>query len=162
MTKFKKINYSSFFTEPRFYLTISCWTREGTKDVSVTNQSTYNTCSEVRESKMPGGSSVRSLTLRSLKATRNRTSQPSLSVGCTELTALLYFICLQESFKRRRVLELCSWFMREAVPPLRSWSRSGLNHGLCCQRVSTRTKTRARNKSNIKLFHINTYIRTQD
>ena len=80
---------------------------------------------------MPGGSSVRSLLPSSLKATRNRNNQPSLSVGRTELTALLYFICFQESFKRRRrVLELCSWPMREAVAPLHCWSEPGLNHGL--------------------------------
>ena len=80
---------------------------------------------------MPGGSSVRSLLPSSLKATRNRNNQPSLSVGRTELTALLYFICFQESFKRkRRVLELCSWPMREAVVPLHCWSEPGLNHGL--------------------------------
>ena len=97
------------------------------------NQSTYNRDSKARESKMPGGSSVRSLKPRSLKATRNRNCQPSLGVGRTELTALLHFICFQETFKRRRrrrVLELCSWSMREAVVPLRCWPRPGLNHGL--------------------------------
>ena len=140
MTEFKKINGSSSLIEQRFYLAMSCWAkaneetrpqnikldeggREGAKDVSATSQSTYKSVSEARESKMPGGSSVSSLLSRSLKATRNRNSQPSLSVGHTELTALLYFICFQESFKRarrrtRRVLELCSWSMREAVAPL--------------------------------------------
>ena len=47
----------------------------GTKDVSATNQSTYNRVSEARESKMPGDSSVRSLDSRVLKATRNETNQ---------------------------------------------------------------------------------------
>ena len=102
---------------------------------------------------MPGGSSVRSFNLRSLKPKRNRNSQPSLNVGHTELAVLLHFICFQESFKRRRVLESCSWSMREAVAPLRCWSRPGPNHGLWRQRVSMRAKTRATNKSNIKPFH---------
>ena len=79
---------------------------------------------------MPGDSTVRSLSKRSLKATKNRNCQPSLSVVRTELTALLYFICYQKSFKRRRVLELCSWPVREPVVPLHCWSRPGLNHGL--------------------------------
>ena len=132
----------------------SRWARvsEETTGVSATNKSTYNSFSKVRESKMSGGSSVRSLKPRSLKPTRNRNSQPSLSVGHTELTALLHFICFQESFKRgrrrTRVLEPCSW------------SRPGLNHELCRQRVSTRANTRARNKSSVKPFHTNTYIHT--
>ena len=92
MTKFKKTNDSSSFTEQRFYLAISCWAkadketrpkyikldeggREGTKDVSAANQSTYNRVSEARESKMPGGSSVSSLKSRSLKATRDEIDQ---------------------------------------------------------------------------------------
>ena len=58
---------------------ISSWTREGgregTKDVSATNETTYNTVSKARESKMPGGSSVRSLLLRNLKATRDEIDQ---------------------------------------------------------------------------------------
>ena len=54
--------------------------REGTKDVSTTNQSTYNSFNKARESKMPGGSSVRSLNLKSLKATRNEIDQ-IVSVG---------------------------------------------------------------------------------
>ena len=92
MTKFKKLNDSSSFTEQRLYLAISRWVktneetrpkyikldeggREGTKDVSATNQSTYNRVSEARESKMPGGSSVSSLKSRSLKATRDEIDQ---------------------------------------------------------------------------------------
>ena len=93
MTKFKKINDSSSFTEQRLYLAICCWDkvneetrpkisssrregwREGTKDISATNQSTYNTSSKARESKMPGGSSVRSLGPRSLKAIRDEIDQ---------------------------------------------------------------------------------------
>ena len=54
--------------------------REGTKDVSATNESTYKDDSEARESKMPGGSSVRSLLLRDLKATRDEIDQ-IVSVG---------------------------------------------------------------------------------
>ena len=49
--------------------------REETKNVSATSQSTYKSSSEARESKMPGGSSVRSLSSRSLKATRNEVDQ---------------------------------------------------------------------------------------
>ena len=45
--------------------------REGAEAVSATNESTYKTSSEARESKMPDGSSVRLLKLRSLKAARN-------------------------------------------------------------------------------------------
>ena len=53
---------------------------------------------------MPGGSSVRSLNPRSLKPTRNRNSQPSLSVGHTELTALLYMLSgvFQKSKKKNK------------------------------------------------------------
>ena len=94
MTKFKKINDSSSFTEQRLYLAISCYAkaneetgpkisssrREGTKDVSATNKSTYKNVSEARESKMPGGSSVRSLPRRSLRATRDEIDQ-IVSVG---------------------------------------------------------------------------------
>ena len=46
-----------------------------TKDASVTNENTYKRVSKVRESKMPVGSSVRSLVLRSLKATRYEIDQ---------------------------------------------------------------------------------------
>ena len=49
--------------------------REETKDDSATSQSTYNLVSKARESKMPAGSSVRSLKLRSLKAKRNAIDQ---------------------------------------------------------------------------------------
>ena len=49
--------------------------REGTKDASATNESTYNDVSEARESKMPGGSSVKSLLPRPLKATRDEIDQ---------------------------------------------------------------------------------------
>ena len=49
--------------------------REETKDVSIASESTYNIFSKARESKMPAGSSVRSLKLRSLKATRNAIDQ---------------------------------------------------------------------------------------
>ena len=97
MTKFKKTNDSSSFTEQRFYLAISCWAkadketrpkyikldkggREGATDVSATNQSTYKDISEARESKMPSGSSVRSFSSRSLKATRDEIDQ-IVSVG---------------------------------------------------------------------------------
>ena len=97
MTKFKKISYSSSFTEQKSYLAISCWAkvneetrpkyikldeggREGTTDVSATNQSTYKSLNKARESKMPGGSSVRSLKSRSLKATRDEIDQ-IVSVG---------------------------------------------------------------------------------
>ena len=96
MTKFKKINHSSFFTEQRFYLAMPCWTKaneetrpkyikldkggEGTKDVSAINQSTYNSSNKVRESKMPSGSSDRSLDESPLKATRDEIDQ-IISVG---------------------------------------------------------------------------------
>ena len=49
--------------------------REGTEDVSANNESTYKRFSKVRESKIPGGSSVRSLKSRVLKATRDETDQ---------------------------------------------------------------------------------------
>ena len=49
--------------------------REGTKDVSATNENTYNSSNKVRESKMPGGSSVRLLKSISLKATRDEIDQ---------------------------------------------------------------------------------------
>ena len=49
--------------------------KKKTKDVSATNESTYKNVSEARESKMPGGSSVRSLLLRNLKATRDEIDQ---------------------------------------------------------------------------------------
>ena len=95
MTKFKKNQLLKlfFFIEQRLDLAISCWAkvieetrpkisssrmeagREGTKDVSTTNQSTYKFSSKVRESKMPSGSSVRSLNPRSLKATRDEIDQ---------------------------------------------------------------------------------------
>ena len=46
-------------------------TREEVKGASATRESTYKNVSEARESKMPGGSSVRSLPKRFLKAARN-------------------------------------------------------------------------------------------
>ena len=46
-----------------------------TKGVSATNESTYNFASEARESKMPSGSSFRSLKRRSLKAIRDEIDQ---------------------------------------------------------------------------------------
>ena len=50
--------------------------REGVKDVSTTNKkNTYNRFNKARESKMPGGSSVRSLPVKSLKPTRNKVYQ---------------------------------------------------------------------------------------
>ena len=49
--------------------------RAGTKDVSVNNESTYKTFSKVRESKIPGDSSVRSLRARVLKATKDEIDQ---------------------------------------------------------------------------------------
>ena len=49
--------------------------REETKDASVTNQSTYNSFNEARELKMPVGSSVSSLAVISLKATRDGVDQ---------------------------------------------------------------------------------------
>ena len=48
---------------------------EQTKDVSVTNETTYNCDSKARESKMPGSSFVRSLSKRLLKATRDEIDQ---------------------------------------------------------------------------------------
>ena len=53
---------------------------EGAKDVSTANENTYNTCSKARESKMPGGSSVRSLNPKPLKAIRDEIDQ-IVSVG---------------------------------------------------------------------------------
>ena len=49
--------------------------REETKDVSIASESTYNSVSEARESKMPAGSSVRSLLRRNLKTIRNEINQ---------------------------------------------------------------------------------------
>ena len=54
---------------------ISSSRREGAKVISVTNKSTYNSVSKARESKIPDGSSVRSLKSRSLKATRDGIDQ---------------------------------------------------------------------------------------
>ena len=73
MAKFKK----NQLLELIYRAEASRWTRpnEKKKDVSATNESTYNRISEVRESKMPGGSSVRSLKSRSLKATRDEIDQ---------------------------------------------------------------------------------------
>ena len=51
------------------------WRRQGTKNVSATRESTYNFVSEVRESKMPGDSSVKLLGPRLLKATGNEIDQ---------------------------------------------------------------------------------------
>ena len=48
---------------------------EGAKDVSTANEITYNNTSKARESKMPGGSSVRSLSSSSLDAARNEIDQ---------------------------------------------------------------------------------------
>ena len=45
--------------------------KEGAKNVSATDKSTYNSVSKARESKMPSGSSDRSLNLRNLKPARN-------------------------------------------------------------------------------------------
>ena len=49
--------------------------KEETKDVSATNENTYNCISEARESKMPSGSSERSFDPRSLKVTRDEVDQ---------------------------------------------------------------------------------------
>ena len=49
--------------------------KEGTKDVSATNKSTYKNVSETRESKMPSSSSVRSLKSISLKEPRDEIDQ---------------------------------------------------------------------------------------
>ena len=49
--------------------------REGTKDVSTNNESTYKDVSKVRESKMLGGSSIRTLKSRFLKGTRDEVDQ---------------------------------------------------------------------------------------
>ena len=86
-------NLPSSSIEQRLYLAASRWAkakkkkkkkkkkkisgskRKETKDVSATSQSTYNNVSEARESKMPGGSSVRSLMKKILKATRNEVDQ---------------------------------------------------------------------------------------
>ena len=54
---------------------MSGWRRQETKDVSVTSKSTYSFFSEIWELKMPAGSSVSTLPLRSLKATRNEIDQ---------------------------------------------------------------------------------------
>ena len=43
----------------------------GQNDASTTNKSTYKSFSKVRESKIPGGSSVRAFGAISLKPTRN-------------------------------------------------------------------------------------------
>ena len=89
MARFKITNCSSSFIEKRLHLAVSCWAkaneetrpkyqpqrREGTKDVSATNENTYNSSNKVRESKMPGGSSVRLLKSISLKATRDEIDQ---------------------------------------------------------------------------------------
>ena len=56
------------------------WGREGTRDVSATSENTYNSSNKVRESNIPGGSSVRSLKLRSLKSKRDEIDQ-IVSVG---------------------------------------------------------------------------------
>ena len=55
----------------------SRWARmsEERKDVSATSKSTYKIVSGARKSKMPGGSSVRLLSPRSLKTTRDEIDQ---------------------------------------------------------------------------------------
>ena len=63
--------------ERRHKTKVSGSRKERAKDVSATNQSTYNSVSEARESKMPGGSSDRSFTAISLKATRDEIDQNS-------------------------------------------------------------------------------------
>ena len=90
MAEFKITNCSSSFIEEKAYLAISCWAkvneetrpkyqaeqgREGPKDVSTTNETTYKNVSKAKESKMPGGSSVSSLSGRSLKATESEIHQ---------------------------------------------------------------------------------------
>ena len=47
----------------------------GTKDVSTNNESTYKRFSKVRESTIPGDSSVRSLKARLLKVTKDEIDQ---------------------------------------------------------------------------------------
>ena len=49
--------------------------KQKTKDVSAISESTYNSVSEASESKMPGGSSVRLLSRRSLKAATDEIDQ---------------------------------------------------------------------------------------
>ena len=73
MAKFKK----NQLLELIYRAEASRWARpnEKKKDVSATNESTYNRISEVRESKMPGGSSIRLLFWISLKATRDEIDQ---------------------------------------------------------------------------------------
>ena len=55
----------------------SHWVRVGEeiKDISATSESTYKSVSEVRESKMPGGSAVRKLLADSLNATSDKIDQ---------------------------------------------------------------------------------------
>ena len=53
----------------------SDWRRQETKDVSTTSESTYKFANKARESKMPVGSSVRSLPPRPLRAARNEIDQ---------------------------------------------------------------------------------------
>ena len=54
--------------------------REEIKYISANSESTYKRVNEVRESKVPSGSSVRPFTPRSLKATRSGNNQ-SFRVG---------------------------------------------------------------------------------
>ena len=49
--------------------------RDGIKDASANNDSTYKKFSKVRESKIPDGRSVRALNSRSLKTTRDEIHQ---------------------------------------------------------------------------------------
>ena len=76
-------NWPSSFIEQKLNLAAPRWARvneeeeipgprrKETKDVYATSESTYNRVSKVRESKMPGSSSIRSLLRRPLKAVKN-------------------------------------------------------------------------------------------
>ena len=64
--------------------------KEGTKDVSATNENTYNKVRKANESKMLGGSSVRPLLSRFLKATRDEIDR---TVGISSITSLIAHHC---------------------------------------------------------------------
>ena len=81
-----QLNWPNSSAEQRLYLAAPRWARMrkeenarlkegGNKNASTTSDSTYNPLSEASESNMPGGSSVRPLSKRILKPTRNETDQ---------------------------------------------------------------------------------------
>ena len=73
--KLAKLNYRTQALSSCISLGLGDWKRQETKDVSTTSERTYKNVTKARESKMPAGSSVRSLPASCLKETRNEIDQ---------------------------------------------------------------------------------------